>query len=125
MNLKTFTLCLTLLTPFALNAMEEQWNNQSNAQCMIETAIYFAEIVNANKKQLPRTITSDKSYGFGSYTVTSTWTSDDVAKVATAKYLIKKNGTTILDDATQVPYNSEVYKPLDEGNQLKLRYKKL
>ncbi len=111
-------LSLALLFPLALNAME----TQKNAACYEEfLCADSAEIVDANKK----TLTQTANNAFGPYTVTSTWTSDDVAKVATAKYLIKKNGTTILDDATQVPYNSEVYKPLDEGNQLKLRYKKL
>lgn len=117
MNIKNLAFSLLILIPAALHAME----TKKDAACYEEALCFYgAGIVDANKQELTRTAAN----AFGSYMVTSTWTSDDVAKVATVKYLIKKNGTTIVDDATKVPYESAVYKPLDESNQLKLWYTK-
>ena len=110
-------LSLLVLFPLALNAMQEE-----REEDLLEslTPSYFAEILDANRKQCrPRSSTADGEQ-FGDYAIKATWKFDNLAKIAKATYTVKRDAQTILEDTTRIEYDTAVLRRVNDEAYLRL-----
>ena len=109
-----------LLFPLALNAMQkpERWEEDYLESI---SPRFFAEIIDNNKQEFPRKIAAEDGYiGFGNYAVRSTWSFNDLAKIITATYTVKKDAQTLVHDTTAVNYDTAFLRRLDAEAYLRI-----